>query len=50
MTVIASEAKQLVYLGESQLVYLAVRQSSLLTLTEYAGFSPAYIYEAEGFV
>jgi len=45
MTVIArSEAtKQLVYLGEANL-------ESLLTLTENAGFSPAFIYEAEGFV
>jgi len=34
MTVIASEAKQ----------------SSVLTLIENAGFSPAFIYEAEGFV
>jgi len=45
MTVIArSEATK-------QLVYLAVgNPESLLTLIENAGFSPAFIYEAEGFV
>jgi hypothetical protein len=31
--------------------FASQRQKPLtLTLTEYAGFSPAYIYEAEGFV
>jgi len=41
----ASEAKQLVYLGEANPENLLT-----LTLTENAGFSPAFIYEAEGFV
>jgi len=38
-----SRRSQLVYLGEAN-------PESLLTLTENAGFSPAFIYEAEGFV